>query len=515
MEVRLKLCAWLATLRRARAFGIPCLLLFGLLLAPATAAATAEDAQEAEVQFSRGLYALNQGDYHEAAQRFEAADAKAPGTARYLLYLGLAENRLHKYRRALEHLDRASELDASMPGLPYESGVAHMGLEEWEAARDALREAQKRQPRRGEVYLNLGVVEDRLGNSSEALSLYEKAVALDPGLEDEAAFYRGRTYLEAGMVDRAKAEFGKAAAGGNDRIVALSEDYLGRIEVAEAGPPERWDFTGYFAAVYDDNVVLNPEDPGVNFPVSDQEDVRAVGYAAVKFRPWISRHGMVGLGLGLYQSHHEDLREFDLRGIMPDVEARWQGDNAYLRAILSYQNYDLDNEQYLRQTSLEVRPGWRERNAGRTELVLRYTDENYEFDPRDADEISLGVEQYFYPWKTKRRYASATVRYAAHDAGNDFERKERATSVAFYTPLGEAWDFYAGLGYTNFDYENLHSFFNTYRRDDEYVLILRTTYDLLDWLDLVVEYRGTDHQSNIPFFDYERQTFTVGILARP
>jgi len=489
-------------------------LFFLAVLFAVPAMAANEDRQEAEIQFSRGLYALNAGDAHEAYQRFEAAHLKAPEEGRYLFYFGLAENRLRRYRKALEHLQQAQGLEPGIPGLPFEMGLAHMGIEEWEAARENLREARKRQPRRGEVYMQLGVVEAGLGNTSEALTLFDKALALDPGLEDQASFHKGRTYLQAGMVDRARDEFQEAAASRNMRITSLSDDYLGRIEVAEAGPPDRWDFVGYFAAGYDTNVLLFPDDPGTGIP-SDKEDYRAVLYGSVKYRPWMGRRGMFGIGLGLYQSLYDDLSEFDLTGVLPEIEFRWWDDSFSLRALAYYANYQLDWDDYMESGVVEVRPGWRQRNSGRTEFVVRYSDNDYEFDPRDSTRWAVGVEQWFYPWRTKQRQVSAYLEYANNDSSNDFERVERKAGISFFSPMGPAWDFHLGFHYADFDYENVDSFFQVVRQDTQWEGVIRCTYDLKKWLALVIEYRATDHPSNIDFYDYDRQMFSIGILARP
>jgi Flp pilus assembly protein TadD len=501
--------------RKAKVRGVVYAGLLAVLCLLPAAGMAEEDTTEAEIQFSRGLFALNADDLNEAIKRFEAAHEAAPGEARFLFYLGLAENRSQKYRRALEHLQRANDMDPGLTGLPYEMGVAHMGQGEWEEAKTWLEEARRRQPRRGAVYMQLGVVEDRLGNTSDALTLFDKALALDPGLQDHIAFHRGRTYLQEGMVDRARSELSLAARSENDRITSISGDFLGRIDVARAGPPDRWDFTGWFGTVYDTNVVLSPNDPGIFFPITDQEDFRATLFAHVKFRPWVGRKGSMGLGLGGYQSWHETLSEFDLTGITPEVDFLWWGEPFTMRALLLGGRYNLDREQYLDFWSVEVRPGVRQRNYGNTEFLFRYSDDDYEFNPRDATAWTVGVDQYFYPWQNKGRYVHATASYSDRDSTSDFARWEKRFVLDFFTPLGEDWDFYAGFFYTHFDYKEDHSFFGVPRNDRQYIGMMRARYDLKKYLALVLEWRGTNQQSNIDFFSYDRQVFTIGISARP
>ena len=489
-------------------------ILMSCILLPAHLCAGEHDRQEAEIQYSRGLFALNQQEYQEAWQRFEAAHSYAPNEARHLLYMGIADNRLGRFDRASGELNLAERLDASLPQLPYERGVTAMGLGNWDVALAHLEEARSRQPRRGEVYLRLGVVHDQLKNPSEAMSFFEKAEALDPSLADQAAFYKGRTYLQTGMIDKARDQFQVASGSSNSQLNDLSGDYLGRIDVAEDGPPERWEFTGWVAAAYDDNVVLNPNDPSA-LGISNQEDSRAILYADVMFHPWVGRRGTFGVGIGAYQSVHQDLDEYDLFGIIPEVEYTYVDGDFFLQARASYSDFELDNTGYMEALEIEVRPGFRQASIGRTEFIVAYTDEDFAVNQRSGSEWGAGVQQFLYPWDNKKRYTMVEAVYKEHDAENNFERSELAVSGGFYTPFGNAWDFFAGIKYTDFDYENVHSFFGETRGDEEWRALLRASWGINDWLALVIDYRYTDHSSNITFFDYDRQVITVGILATP
>ena len=43
---------------------------------------------------------------------------------------------------------------------------------------------------------------------------------------------------------------------------------------------------------------------------------------------------------------------------------------------------------------------------------------------------------------------------------------------------------------------------------------MRGTWDITDILALLLEFRYTDHPSNIDFYDYEQNVYSIGLLAR-
>jgi tetratricopeptide (TPR) repeat protein len=492
----------------------------GLAVAILTALAGAALAQapleEAETHYSHALYALNEGDLAGAADAFRAAAEAAPDEPLFWYELGRVENRRGEYAGAIEALERARRLGEEAGGLAFDLGVAYVGAGRVEESRPLFEEAVRHDPGHAAAHLYLGSAVAAAGETEDAVAHYERAAELDPALADEAAYLTGRAYLNEGMDEEAKAALRSAAEGSDERVARLSRDFLGRIEAGQRTGPSPWRLTGYLAAEYDDNVTLNPEDPAVtDFPSTGKSDLRAVGYGQVRYLALTDAHNVFGLEYAFYLSRHESLSEYDLTGHLPGLFYLWRKEPCRLRAEYGLRYFDLDGADYMRRHEGKVRFSLGEGEVGRTEFLVRYWDDHYfGTAERDAVEWGAGVEQHFYPWRTLDRQLSVKLAAADRDSGHDYDRSEVEVGVSYFTELSATWDLYASLGYTEYDYSNVNSYFGERRDDEEWEVMLRAVWDVTDAVSLLFQLRLTDHPSSIEFYDYDRQVLTVGLLAR-
>ncbi len=99
--------------------------------------------------------------------------------------IGNAYLHLEKYHKAIEHFHRCMELDGDDPLALCYIGEAHEQLEEFELAKHFYRRSIELAPMLSEAWLGLGIVEDLLENTREAIVLIRKALEFDeqnPGI---------------------------------------------------------------------------------------------------------------------------------------------------------------------------------------------------------------------------------------------------------------------------------------------------------------------------------------------
>jgi hypothetical protein len=339
---------------------------------------------------------------------------------------------------------------------------------------------------------------------------------MDPSLEQETSLFLGRIYMETGDTSTAVEYLAEAGRARDPRVAFLSRDLSRRIQVEVISPAKRWDLYGFATVGYDSNVVLNPQDSSVDFPISDQDDFRIEFYGRARYFALTGNRHNVALGYSLYQTLYQDLSDYNLQGHLPEFLYWWEGRQWRFWTLLGLDYYYLDNEDYLRRWHGTASVAWTTPNqSGRVRLFYRYRNDTY-FDAPDSDgnEDYFGAELYLFPWANKNRYLQMGAGYGDRESTPDFDYKTRAAETTFLSPVGEDWYLFAGAYFTNYDYDEINTFFEAPRDDTVWELAGRATYQLGAYTNLLLEYRYTDHSSTIPFYDFDRQIISVGIEAR-
>lgn len=137
------------------------------------------DVANAAAQFNLAQLLLKRGANAQARELLEKVVASAPGHAGALGLLGeclVAEDA----RRASGLLQRALELGNRSAAVHAACGRALFKINDWFAARAALEEAVRLEPRNTEALLDLGEVCDALEQPERAIELYQHALATRP-----------------------------------------------------------------------------------------------------------------------------------------------------------------------------------------------------------------------------------------------------------------------------------------------------------------------------------------------
>jgi tetratricopeptide (TPR) repeat protein len=135
--------------------------------------------------FYRGLCDLGSGDAEAALHHLERALEAGPGAddlGRVLLYLATCLKELGRFEEAVEHLERATEIEADELAHHNLLGYCHYALGRHEEAVAVFRRALEIAPESAIDWSNVAANLRELGRLEDAEAAYERALSLDPTL---------------------------------------------------------------------------------------------------------------------------------------------------------------------------------------------------------------------------------------------------------------------------------------------------------------------------------------------
>jgi Flp pilus assembly protein TadD len=127
-----------------------------------------------------GQALIEQGEFAEAADVFEALVQKTPGDPALHYYLGVAKAGVGDVSSAEAEYKRAIELDATLLEARSNLGVLLLGKGDLEAARFELEACVDLDPEDGDSHYNLGLVHEAAGRDGDAVTEFTRAAELSP-----------------------------------------------------------------------------------------------------------------------------------------------------------------------------------------------------------------------------------------------------------------------------------------------------------------------------------------------
>jgi tetratricopeptide (TPR) repeat protein len=150
------------------------------------------------LQYLFGLYFAEE-QYEGAKQTIEQALAADPSNANLELYAGIVESKLGNHRQAIQHYDKALELNPDLENAYLYRALAHKETGNTTAYARDLEKAGK--GRSGEILANMALREAhaalQAGRSSAALEALSRAASLGAS-SCAVAYYRGDAYYRMG-----------------------------------------------------------------------------------------------------------------------------------------------------------------------------------------------------------------------------------------------------------------------------------------------------------------------------
>lgn len=137
--------------------------------------------QEADILFHAAQAYHHLGQPRRALELLDQAIAQSPQVAGYYGNRALAQHALGRSSQSLADDGQAMRLAPTEPLYPYNRGVTRLDMGDAAGARQDFKAALALGKDDADTWLNIGVVEERLGRTREALAAYDRALAKDPG----------------------------------------------------------------------------------------------------------------------------------------------------------------------------------------------------------------------------------------------------------------------------------------------------------------------------------------------
>ncbi|MCD4764219.1 MAG: tetratricopeptide repeat protein [Desulfobacterales bacterium] len=135
--------------------------------------------------FYKGLCYFGTGDYAIALEKFSNALCSKPqhdDRIRILIYMGTCFNNLGKYEQAVGKLEKAKEMAGNVKEVYNSLGFSYFKLKDYDKSIENLKIAVEIDPFSAIDYASLGSNYREKGDLNMAIGMYEKALALDPGM---------------------------------------------------------------------------------------------------------------------------------------------------------------------------------------------------------------------------------------------------------------------------------------------------------------------------------------------
>lgn len=386
---------------------------------------------------------------------------------------------------------------------------------------------------RSEVLVAKGELAWHRGQSDEARSFLEQAVAADPR-DAVAHTVLGQLQLASGERDGAIRSFERALeiapdlegaqrglARAREPVPVTTRDVerltgtvgeIGRIASVRREVSRRWGLTFTTGLQYDSNVTLEPHNR-TREGLGDKDDIAFIlsggGHFDVVERPDL----LFRLEYDLYQTLHPDLDDYDFRS------QRVQGTISYaLHRIVwvgvqgGYNHYTLGPHSYLGEPFVMPFVSVLQGAWGLTQLSYRHGDSTYFSTPfndlRDGPTESFGVRQDLF--LDGNRYVSAGWELTSEDPsaaiGRDYQGLSNDLYVGAGMPLWWGLYFDAQYLYRNDDYQRPNSFasFQRERQDDGHFFYAGLSRPIMPHVSVALVYYGTINDSNVAVFEYQR-----------
>lgn len=493
---------------------------WGLLTIPHLAGAQ----DSAEFYFSKGVVAYSEGKYDEALGFFQNAAQRDPKDAATQHYLGMTLMQQGKYEPAIASLEQARSLDPTIRELAYDLGVTYFRAKEYAKALGAFTEAQQAQPDRAMAYFYQGYIQYILEAYEQAIAPLNKAQELDPSLTQSCQFYRAMSLMKAKQYDEAGTEFQATIDTDPKTELADAAQKLQSRLAAMKKAEKRWSLTPSISCQYDDNVTLEPDALPTATAVSNQEDYRTVFHLIGEYNFFKNQDWSLDGRYTFYESVHASLHDYDLIQNAVNISAtrKWMLGNIPTRLgfDVDFTHDLLDARPYLEAVHFRSTWGW---DLPKSNFIqwqyrlqkknFRYSVVNSSFTDRDGMNNLVGFNHFWFHCNDTRYFRWGF--FFDHDStrGADWDYDGYHLLAGYFTPVWKEIKLTLDGEYYYLDYKNIDSSFTRERSDREFTWAVGFNRDFCSQWNLAFQYLGREHNSNIQFYEYDRNVYMLTLTA--
>lgn len=486
--------------------------------------------QDAELAYAKGIVAYGERNYPEALDHFRQAVSVAPDNPDAQFYLGLTLTRLAEFDEAITALQQTLQLDPSKTYVHYHLGLAYFQAQHYQEALPHFTQALSFDTNKAATHFYLGYTHYQLKQYQEALPFFEQTMAIDSELAPSAQYYRGLTLYALEQNEQAQSAFEAAVAAAPSSTIGVNAQRYLEALAQRTRDQRLLQVQGVVSFQYDDNVTIGDDDI-----ISREGDGRTVFAFIGRVLPVRNGPWRLGFEYDLFQTLHFDLDEFNIQSHTGKAFARWKRDRVTLHMATDYTYTTLDNNRF--SEALTVHPSITIRETDRLLSVVsvRYRRSNYfnqfivpgEEDVRDRDgwNVRPGVTQY-WTFNQQRSYMRLSYEFeASRNDGTDWEYDSHRLAVGLYSPLFWGLNLDVEGAYRRRDYLHANSFDSNplgvrttmdqdERADDRFTASVVLSREFGPYLILSAGYAHTSNLSNINFFEYDRNIWTIALTGR-
>jgi tetratricopeptide (TPR) repeat protein len=460
-----------------------------------------------------GVFDYEDQDFKSAEKNFLKALELEPDNPFYLHFLGKTYLKMERFDDAENLFTRAEQLDPDMPGLKYDTAFMYYKMLDYDKAATLFAEIVTGDPSNVPATYHGAMSYYKLGRYQQAQDYFIAAAEMSPNIKDKGYFYAGICASHMGKLKEAGEKFEYVRDNtDSDQLRKNAVEWLAAIErqKAAAKPYRLYLKVGY---QYDDNVVLEPVDQDI---ATDQDDYAVVAFFTGSYNIVNQSDFKLGLGYNHYQTWYEDLTQLDFRGSTGNFYAKYSTGPVTLGLSYLPTYYWLNDESYLMRHHIRPDIVWNPVQDLSLRAAYSYYRNNYFLnDGRDGHTNEVSLDAY-YSILNGKGLLSVGGLYEDNTASHpDYYYTQGKIRVALNFRIFWELDLNLSGNYHKREYDNVDSTFGITREDDRYygaVSLGRSVF--WKWLSITAEYNYTKNDSNISFFEYERNVTTLSLTAK-
>lgn len=504
----------------------PMLMVWGLAHSSASAAV-------AELEFARGVVAVNQGHLPEAETHFQRVLSEQPENAQAIQYLGQVQLGLGKLIEAIDSFEKAINLRPADAAIHLDLALALIKAERIPQALDELSKVRTQLSERASLHYYIGYCEYRLGRLLDALPPLQKAQQLDQGFAAAAGYYLGLVHYHLGQTEQATHQFSELSHKESGGYSALARQNLAMLEQGAAVRPEkRYFLYAQVGGGYDSNVTLDPTDisharapmlflaiGGSYLPLETVKD--AVELSADLYRSFHFTNATEGYNLTNIAAAARYRRQVTSRlqlevGYLFDLDLLDGGSS--LASLLGMRSFGI----FMQGNTLLSRVRILEGGAFETSVEYRFNAQFFRpnLDRRDNFGHELIARQDFF-LSDRRVRLSATAGAVVEDArGREYDLwgPLLASDMTWY--LSKTLNLFVAFGWQRQDHVRFSDVYGKERVDDQLSGTVGFGWDFDDNLGLRAQYQYVNNRSSYADdsggrpYQYERHIGLVSFIGR-
>ena len=539
-------------------FGSFIFVLTAIGLVPSLSCAAEAQQAESEVLVAQGVVAYDEQRYDDALRLLSRSRELNPGDSRGLYYLGLTQLALKNPSEAVSALEAASQLQPSDSSINYQLGVAYFTAGRYDEATPLLEQAYKTDPSSENLGYYVGLGRYRQKDYKQAIDAFNATKTSDPNVQQLTRFYRGLALGVLGLPEQAVAELRQLEGTGTNlpftgQAMQIQQAIAAGRKTDEA---KRLSLQVSVGGFYNDNVAINPRNPGTTPDAATNDILRSLNSRSTK------SPGVLGSLVANYSFYrdgpfeaavnyaflqtanlNDGLNTFNIQSHVPGISGFYRGAVAeipfQIAAQYTYNYIFLKDAGFMSAhsptlTASTVPPSFTLPLLGTvgnlTSVITRWQKKEFyrepvALDPRFASEQRDAYNTMFgfvhaFRFAQDKHIVRFGYQYDNEDAaGSAFSYKGHRGQAGLQSMLPIA-DLIFRYDYDiHFrDYKNSQSLFRDFsgqlsnREDTQQTHSAQLVYPFSDHWSITAQYQRVFNKSNVPLYDYVQNVWT-GLLT--